>query len=229
MNTASTLWRFFVTTFKNEFAAAGFMGNLFNDSAFDPKHGFDFIDIDRMTFVNDGKGYGLCHWTNPSEKHELHTIAEEMRLPMSSLEVQIELLKRDFEKEENEDFVGCMEWAINVEKATRLVYSLYEKVVNDELDRVRDSIESRINLAKFYYNCFAEGVGQEKYVLKKAAATSGRKVKIRKTPSFLGKRVVTAPKDALFKVLSVSKNNQWYRVCYRDELGWVRARCCTLC
>ena len=79
MTNEEKLWQALYKLLNNAFAAAGFMGNIFAESGFNPKNlqnsfekKLDFTDesytaaVDNGTYTNfikDSAGYGLAQWT----------------------------------------------------------------------------------------------------------------------------------------------------------------------
>ena len=105
------IWNYFKDKGLNDFGIAGLMGNLYAESALNPKNlqntfekKLGYTDetytqvVDNgnyKNFVNDGAGYGLAQWTYWSRKQSLQAFAKSRSSSIGDLETQLNYL--DFE------------------------------------------------------------------------------------------------------------------------------------
>ena len=96
----------------NEIAIGALMGNMEAESGCIPnrvegdflegyKKSAEYTDavnngsISRETFMNDGKGYGLCQWTYPTRKAKLYDMAKETGFGIGSYILQLYFLEQE--------------------------------------------------------------------------------------------------------------------------------------
>lgn len=144
------IWTALLVAIKNPFGAAGLMGNLYAESALNPrnlqqsfKRKLGYTD-DSYTavvdaggykrFVDDGAGYGLAQWTYHTRKAKLLTFARARGTSIGDLDMQL-----DFLIYEIKGYTGV--WsalinAISVREASDAVLTGYEKPT-DQSEAVR--------------------------------------------------------------------------------------------
>lgn len=102
------IWNFFKGKGLNSFAIAGVMGNLYAESALNPKNlqnsyekklGYTddsytrAVDSGRYTnFVKDSAGYGLAQWTYWSRKQNMYNYAKKVGKSIGDLGMQLDFL-----------------------------------------------------------------------------------------------------------------------------------------
>lgn len=111
--TEEQIWFYLSQKLGNEYGAAGVMGNLYAESALNPKNlqnsyekklkmtdaeYTSAVDNGSYTnFVKDKAGYGLCQWTFWSRKEKLLRKAKEQGVSIGNLELQLDYLFDELE------------------------------------------------------------------------------------------------------------------------------------
>ena len=224
------IWDILKRYFGNDYAAAGFMGNMMADSNLIPSNGqaAKFLDLsNKKHFVNNELGFGICNWTWWAAKQGLWNLSKDKDhadpRKLFDLEFQLNFLIDDLYCLSYESMVKMLKNAQYVEEAATLVYDNYEKDNNWNRDEV--VLGQRIRYAQNFY---------EKYALSKALKrfayiTSERTVYARKKPSLLSPRTGAAFNGSYYEVVEETENGRWYRICIGDEQGWIPARRCEIC
>jgi len=182
MSNESRVWSALLAALNNPFGAAGLMGNLYAESALNPKNlqqSFErrlgYTD-DSYTaavdtggykrFVDDGAGYGLAQWTYHTRKAKLLTFARVRGTSIGDLDMQL-----DFLIEEIKGYTGVWSALINatsVRVASDAVLTGYEKPT-DQSEAVRIK---RAAYGQRYFDLYAkEGntvQNYDKYILSKS-------------------------------------------------------------
>lgn len=162
------IWKFFATELGNPYAAAGLMGNLYAESALNPKnlqnsfekklgHSDDSYTaaVDNGTytnFVKDSAGYGLAQWTYWSRKQNLLTFARTRGASIGDLNMQLDFLW----KELSENYAGLLaelKAAASVRGASDLVLTKFERPA-DQSEAVK---AKRASYGQKYYEQFKGG------------------------------------------------------------------------
>ncbi len=105
------IWNYFKDKGLNDYGCAGLMGNLYAESALNPKNlqnSFEkklkytdekytqVVDSGKYTnFVNDSAGYGLAQWTYWSRKQALLSYAKSVNKSIGDLEMQLDFLYQE--------------------------------------------------------------------------------------------------------------------------------------
>lgn len=176
------IWDRLLAALDNPFGAAGLMGNLYAESALNPRNlqqscerKLGYTDesytaaVDtgsHKNFVHDGAGYGLAQWTYHTRKAKLLTFARARGTSIGDLDMQL-----DFLIEEIKNYTGVWSALINatyVREASDAVLTGYEKPT-DQSEAVRIK---RAAYGKKYYDLYAkEGntvQNYDKYILSKS-------------------------------------------------------------
>lgn len=136
------IWNFLIGKGLNAFGAAGLIGNLYAESALNPKNlqnsfekKFGMTDasytkaVDNGSydnFVNDSAGYGLAQWTHWSRKENLLQFSLSRKVSIGDLEMQLEFLHKEL-SESYKGVLDVLKSAANVKEASNAVLLQYEK------------------------------------------------------------------------------------------------------
>ena len=166
MNTAH-IWDFLLSRIHNPYGVAGLMGNLYAESALNPKNLQNTFE--KMTgytddtytaavdggayhdFVHDGAGYGLAQWTYWSRKQRLLFMAQERGTSVGDLDTQLECLWTELQA--NSAVLRTLETATSVKEASDVVLTKFERPANQS-DAVK---EKRAAYGMKYYDQFTGG------------------------------------------------------------------------
>ena len=128
----------------NEYAAAGMEGNLYAESALNPKNlqqtfekklgmnddqYVEAVDSGRYTsdqFINDKAGFGLAQWTYWTRKKGLKEFADWQNLSIGDLGMQLEYLKKEL-KQDYASLLKQLKACTNVKQASDLVLTQFER------------------------------------------------------------------------------------------------------
>lgn len=152
----------------NDFAIAGIMGNLFAESALNPKNlqgvyekSLGYTDesytaaVDNGTytnFVRDSAGYGLAQWTYWSRKQNLLDYAKRVGKSIGDLHMQIEFLW--IELQNYKSVMNVLKSAKSIKEASDIVLTEFERPAN-----MSDSVkEQRASFGKKYYDKYANRI-----------------------------------------------------------------------
>ena len=176
------IWNVLLAALNNPFGAAGLMGNLYAESALNPKNlqqsferklGYTDDSYTAVVdtggykhFVDDGAGYGLAQWTYHTRKAKLLTFARARGTSIGDLDMQL-----DFLIEEIKGYTGVWSALINatsVREASDAVLTGYEKP-KDQSEAVRIK---RAAYGQKYFDMYANGgntvQNYDKYILSKS-------------------------------------------------------------
>ena len=157
------IWDFLMELTENPMASAGIMGNLYYESALNPKavqhpDGLS-LDMDAYTrqsqlgihedFAGDGCGYGLAQWTYPKRKLRLLELAEAQGCSIGETEVQLQLLGEELE---NYNMLYRISHADSIRFASDYFLINYENpaVQTEEIK------EQRARKGQYYYDKFTK-------------------------------------------------------------------------
>ena len=159
------IWDRLMAALGNPFGAAGLMGNLYAESALNPRNlqqsferklGYTddsytaAVDAGSYSnFVYDGAGYGLAQWTYHTRKAKLLAFARARGVSIGDLDMQL-----DFLLDEIKGYSSVWSVLINaasVREASNAVLSGYEKP-KDQSEAVKSK---RATYGEKYYNMYA--------------------------------------------------------------------------
>ena len=166
-DTAKTIWDFLISKGLNAYAAAGLMGNLYAESALNPKNlqntsnkKLNLTDeeytqrVDDGTytnFVKDSAGYGLAQWTYWSRKQNLHNFAKSAGKSIGDLSMQLEFLWNELQG--YKVVISTLKTAKSLQEASDIVLTGYEKPANQS-----DSVKKkRAEYGQVYFDRYANG------------------------------------------------------------------------
>lgn len=160
-----SIWDALMAFIGNAYGAAGLMGNLYAESALNPKNlqnnGNKALGItdDEFTaamdagtygnFVGDGYGYGLAQWTYHSRKAALLAYAQEKGVSIGDLAMQLGFLCRELEGYSS--VLKTLKSAKTVREASDVVLTKFERPA-DQGTAVQ---EKRAAYGQKYYDKYA--------------------------------------------------------------------------
>lgn len=167
MTNEEKLWQALYKLLNNAFASAGFMGNLFAESGFNPKNlqnsfekKLDYTDesytaaVDNGTytkFIKDSAGYGLAQWTYWTRKQNLLNFAKARGVSIGDFDMQLAFLC----KELSENYSGLLaelKRASSVRAASDLVLTKFERPA----DQSEAAKVKRAGYSQKYYDKYAD-------------------------------------------------------------------------
>lgn len=159
------IWDYLKTQGLSDAGIAGVMGNLYAESALNPKNlqnsyekSLGFTDetyteaVDNGTysnFVNDSAGYGLAQWTYWSRKRGLLEFARSQKKSISSITVQLGYLMKELSLEYG-SLLSTLKSTFSVSEATRAFMLQFEKPA----DQSESKQAQRVVYARKYYGDF---------------------------------------------------------------------------
>lgn len=154
----------------NAFGAAGLMGNLYAESALNPKNlqqsfekklGYtddsytEAVDSGAYDdFAYDGAGYGLAQWTYWSRKDALLSWARDYKTSVGDLDTQLDFLIWEL-RALYDDVLDALKSAKSVQAASDAVLTGYERP-RDQSEKVRTK---RAGYGQRYYDTYATNNG----------------------------------------------------------------------
>lgn len=159
------MWDFLLSKFENEFAVAGFMGNLYAECAlrsnnlqqtYEKKLGYTddtytaAVDNGTYTnFVKDSAGYGLAQWTYWSRKEMLLKFANEAKKSIGDYQMQLDFLWYELTKNFS-SLVKSLKVSVSVREASDLVLHKFEQPADQS-----EAVEiKRAGYGQKYYDKF---------------------------------------------------------------------------
>lgn len=161
------IWNYFLDKIQNEYGVAGIMGNIYAESAFNPmnlqnsyekKLGYSDVTytaaVDNKkysNFVKDKAGYGLCQWTFWSRKEKLLKKAQERKVSIGDLELQLDFLYEELSTSYRDVLVDLKQ-ATSVDAAARSFMLGFERPANQSVENQK----TRAGYCAKYYSTFAK-------------------------------------------------------------------------
>lgn len=165
------IWQFLKSKGANDYGAAGLMGNLFAESALNPKNlqnsfekKFGMTDESYTTavdngsytnFIHDSAGFGLAQWTYWSRKQNLLNYARSVRKSIGDLGMQLDFLYQELSTGYPAIWKTICS-APSVMAASNAVLLNYERPA-DQSEAVQSK---RASYGQGYYDQFAHGTTQ---------------------------------------------------------------------
>lgn len=138
------IWNYLKAAGLNDYGTAGLMGNLYAESALNPKNlqgsyekKLGFTDesytaaVDSGSygnFVKDAAGYGLAQWTYWSRKEKLLNFVKALGVSIGDLEAQLAFLCKELES--YVAVLSVLKTATSVRQASDIVLTKYERPAN---------------------------------------------------------------------------------------------------
>lgn len=171
MDDESRIWSVLLgLTGGNAYGAAGLMGNLYAESALNPKNlqqsfekklGYtddsytEAVDSGRYQgFVRDGAGYGLAQWTWWSRKEALLSWARDYKTSVGDLDTQLDFLIWEL-RALYDDVLAALKCAKSVQEASDAVLTGYERP-KDQSEKAK---AKRAGYGQRYYDTYATNNG----------------------------------------------------------------------
>lgn len=216
--TAEKIWNFLISKGLNEYGAAGLMGNLYAESALNPKNLQQTYEkklghtdasytagVDNgiyKNFVKDAAGYGLAQWTHWSRKEKLLKYAKSCKTSIGDLEMQLCFLWYEL----NESFksvVSTLKNAKTILEASNAVLLKFERPA----DQGTSVQKKRAAYGQEYYDKFAgktkaKNEGVKAFVPRTTKPEAGNKYYIRKASGGWSTAIKGSPTDKDCDVLS---------------------------
>lgn len=172
------IWNFCIAQGLTEAGAAGLMGNLYAESALNPKNLQNSYEkklghtnesytaaVDSGSygnFVRDGAGYGLAQWTYWSRKEALLAFARSVSASIGDLEMQLNFCFKELSSG-YKAVLNTLKTATTVRAASDSVLLKYERPA----DMSEAAQERRASYGQKYFDKYAgEGAKEEKEVCK---------------------------------------------------------------
>lgn len=163
---AKTIWDFLISKGLNAYAVAGLMGNLYAESALNPKNlqntsnkKLNMTDeeytqkVDDGTytnFVRDSAGYGLAQWTYWSRKQNLHEFAKSAGKSIGDLGMQLEFLWNELQG--YKAVINTLKTAKSIREASDAVITGYERPA----DQSEGAKKKRAEYGQVYYDRYTK-------------------------------------------------------------------------
>lgn len=202
--TEEKIWNFLLGNGLSPHGVAGLMGNLYAESALNPKNlqntyerslGFSdeeytaAVDSGKYTgFVRDAAGYGLAQWTYWSRKEKLLAYVKASKASVGDLEAQLGFLVKEL-GESYSSVLTALKKADSVREASDIVLTKFERPANQST-----SVQvKRASYGQKYFDMFAGRV-EEKEEKPAPSASSSLKAESAKSrdKSLTGTYMTTA-------------------------------------
>lgn len=235
---AKTIWDFLKGKGLNEYAVAGIMGNLYAESALNPKNlqnsyekSLGMTDdtytskVDNgsyTNFVKDSAGYGLAQWTYWSRKQALLEFAQAAKKSIGDLGMQLDFLWKELQSYSS--VMKTLNSATSIKAASDAVLTGFEKPA-DQSDSVKTK---RAGYGQTYYDKYASGKAStstpakeetfKSYLVKVTASV----LNVRKEPT-TASAVTTQIKDkGVYTIIAESTGTgatKWGKL--KSGVGWI--------
>ena len=211
------IWNFFKTKGLNNFGIAGLIGNLYAESALNPKNlqnsyekSLGYTDEKYTTAVDNGKyknfvkdaaGYGLAQWTYWSRKQNLLNYAKTCSKSIGDLEMQLEFLYKEL-SEGYLTVLSTLKSASSVLEASNSVLLKFERPA----DQSKSVQSKRASYGQKYYDKFAK------------EDTVMAEIRIDNTPDAWAKEAVDWAVENQILFGDETGNYKLHDVCTRQEI-----------
>lgn len=154
--TEEQIWFYLLQKLGNEYGAAGVIGNLYAESALNPKNLQNSYEkklkmtdkeytsaVDNgsyINFVKDKAGYGLCQWTFWSRKEKLLRKAKERDVSIGNLELQLDYLFDELETS-YKGVLNTLKNATSVAEASKSFMLGFERPANQTSENQKKRAE----------------------------------------------------------------------------------------
>ena len=228
-----TIWDALMGFIGNAYGAAGLMGNLYAESALNPKNlqnnGNKALGMtdDEFTaamdvgaygnFVNDGYGYGLAQWTYHSRKAALLAYVRERGVSVGDLAAQLGFLCKELEQYPS--VLTALKTAASVRGASDVVLKQYERPA----DQGTVVQEKRASYGEKYFDKYAGAQTEPSADVPFQVRVSIPDLNIRKGPGLEYARTGQFTGTGVFTIVAVSGN--WGKL--KSGAGWVSLNFCS--
>lgn len=163
------IWTFLIGKIGNPIGVAGLMGNLYAESALNPRNlqnsyerklrvtddgyteAVDSGKYSAQSFAYDSAGYGIAQWTYRTRKKKLLKFAKARGSSIGDLDMQLDFLWMELQG--NKGLLKTLCEARSVRKASDAVLTQYERPANQS-DSVK---QKRAKFGQRYYDQFCTG------------------------------------------------------------------------
>ena len=175
-NNEEKIWNYLKSKGLNDYGVAGLMGNLFAESALNPRNlqntyekKLGFTDdsyttaVDNGTysnFIKDSAGYGLAQWTFWSRKQLLLNYAKSVSKSIGDLEMQLDFLYKEL-SENYKSVLSTLKTATSVFSASNSVLLNFERPA-DQSSSVQNK---RAEYGKKYYDKYKNDNHKEEVIM----------------------------------------------------------------
>ena len=240
MDNEKYIWDFLLSvTNSNKYGTAGMMGNLYAESALNPRNLQNTYEkklcmtddeytraVDVGTykdFCSDRAGYGLAQWTSESRKTKLFIYAGETGRSVGDLGMQLAFLFNEL-VEDYPSVLHGLKYANNVREASDLVLTKFEKPKNQSgaVKQKRAAYGEKF-LEK--YGNTSSGADAPPSVLHpqgggKKVVRMTANVNIRYGNGTEYARLATVGKGSEFEYVGIAVNG-WYAIKFGSQIMWV--------
>lgn len=167
MDNEKIIWDYFKNKGLNDYGVAGLMGNLYAESALNPKNlqqtferKFGYTDeeytaaVDNgeyTNFIKDSAGYGIAQWTYWTRKRSLLHYAQDCEKSIGDLEMQLDFLYTEL-SENYKTVLSVLRSATSVLEASNIILFKFERPADQD-----ESVQQkRASYGQKYYDKFAK-------------------------------------------------------------------------
>lgn len=158
---ASKIWNFLIGKGLKPEQAAGVMGNLYQESKFNPSAQQDGI---ADPFPKANVGFGLAQWTSPGRQNNLSAFGKEQNKPLVDLGLQLDFLWRELSTS-YKNALNSLQQASTARDATFVFHRDFEK----SADTMSDIETLRIKPAENFLAQYGGGTGNSSSTICQAA------------------------------------------------------------
>lgn len=237
-------WKFFKSKNLNDFAVAGIMGNLANESgirsnnlqnSYERPLGMNddqytkAVDSGRYSkeqFVRDKAGYGLAQWTFWSRKQNLYEyLIENKKVSIGDFDGQLEFLW--IELSSKPEIMNVLRTAKSVKEASDVMLLKFERPAN----QTEANCINRANSSQRYYDTYSNvqnGVSAPKTPFRVYVPVDN--LNIRKGPGINYEKIGQSTGVGTFTIVDISTGsgatNGWGKL--KSGLGWISLDYCSI-
>ena len=230
------IWDFLYSKFKNPYAVAALMGNLYVESKLNPKdlqgsyeRKFGLTDeeytaaVDEGTytsFIRDGAGYGLVQWTFWSRKEGLYNYAKQCKTSIGDLQMQLNYLWDEIQKYKT--VFNAMFEAKDIRSISDIICEKYERSTN----QTEKGKQTRADYGKKFYDMFVSSATKDDSTENKAKTASKKvvilkdRVNLRAGNGTNFPRISQVNKNAMYEWVATSENG-WHAIKISGRVVWV--------
>jgi len=201
------IWDFLKSKIKNEMGVAALMGNLYSESALNPRilergdgesytKNIDNGDYTKEQFINDKKGYGLAQWTLSSRKEKLYDYAKnERKTSIGDIDMQLEFIWKELTEDTHfEKVLQKLIDATSVREGSDQVLFIYENPAEENKNEKAQKM--RACYGEFYYDKYSTCIYDHSTLASAAVAYSWETKEMGKSND--GTKLYRVVKDILF-------------------------------
>ncbi len=163
------IWNYFKSKGLNDYSCAGIMGNLYAESALNPKNlqsngnkklgitDDEFVIIvdeglySKEQFIKDSYGFGLAQWTYHTRKKALYEYIKSKNKSIGDMEMQLDFLYKEL-SEGYKHVLNTLKIATSVLQASNAILLKYEKPADQSVN----AQNKRASYGQKYYDIYAK-------------------------------------------------------------------------